>query len=54
MTRRRSDNTMYSSYMFPDSAGKDALDRVGREMLGMGYNASVVPETAAEIEGGGK
>jgi arsenite-transporting ATPase len=37
-----------------EPAGKDALDRVGRELLGMETIALAAPETAAAIEGGGK
>ena len=35
-----------------EPAGKDALDRVGRELLGMENIALAVPETAARIGGG--
>jgi len=37
-----------------EPAGKDALDRVCRELLGMEHIALAVPETAAGIEGGVK
>ncbi len=37
-----------------EPAGKEALDRVGRELLGMENIALAVPETAAGIEGGAK
>jgi arsenite/tail-anchored protein-transporting ATPase len=37
-----------------EPAGKDVLDRVGRELLGMETIALAVPETAAGIEGGAK
>jgi hypothetical protein len=42
---------MHSSYTFPDSPGKEALGRVGRELLGMENISLAVPETAAGIEG---
>jgi hypothetical protein len=35
-----------------EPAGKDALDRVGRELLGMENIALAVPEASAGIEGG--
>jgi len=35
-----------------EPAGRDALDRVGRELLGMETIALAVPESAAAIEGG--
>jgi hypothetical protein len=35
-----------------EPAGKEVLDRVGRELLGMENNTLAVPETAAGIEGG--
>ena len=35
-----------------EPAGRDALDWVGRELLGMENIALAVPETAAGIEGG--
>jgi anion-transporting ArsA/GET3 family ATPase len=37
-----------------EPAGKEALDRVGRELLGMENIALAVPEAAAGIEGGAK
>jgi len=37
-----------------EPAGKDALDRAGRELLGMENIAPAVRETAAGIEGGAK
>lgn len=37
-----------------EPAGKDALDLVGRELLGAETIGLAVPETAAAIEGGGK
>jgi len=37
-----------------EPAGKEALDQVGRELLGMENIVLAVPETAAAIEGGAK
>ncbi|MGE5285091.1 MAG: hypothetical protein ACM3OG_08990 [Actinomycetota bacterium] len=46
---------IFKEPMLPsEPAGRDALERVGRELLGAENIALAVPETAAGIEGGTK